>query len=508
MTSRTNWSSLNFWPSRVLLAVVGGALGLGGCQQRASNLALSTTEPVTASIVLDGDTAEWSPSAAAYADEHYLYTRFTISGEQITLQAAPSTVVLFIDADASESTGYKRADAALKGMGIDLEVLFSPPSARGRGMGVEISAIATDGKRTKVSSEDYDFVFAPTYASSWYEARLCRTPDDKAGLPMTGLLGPGTIKGVAAVVDDAGKVTMACEPFVLTTDEVCEGGKKLKSASIPGKPANSVRVVSWNIELSKPMETPAPFARIIKALNPDIILLQEWEKGDASLVKQWFTSHVGGEWNITKAPGDMSNGGGVAIASRFTLTDIEGDVLTARFRNNNRDNEDKPIRFVSTVANSPIGPMLVGSMHLKARGAKDSVEDRRRMAEARSINTFVAGQSNVPLRVLGGDLNLVGSRPPLDVLRAGLDSDGSDLNTVDAHVLGDDALYTWKDFGGNFTPGRLDWLVYSDASLTTVNTFVLDTRRIAVELLPPLGLEKADSAATDHLPVVADLVRK
>jgi exonuclease III len=493
---------------RGVLAAVGCAAAIGGCQPRSGDLALSAIEPVTQSIVLDGDTAEWAPTAAAYADEHYLYTRFTISGEQITLQAAPKTVVMFIDADASEATGQKREDPALKGMGVDLEVLFSPPGERGRGVGVEIYAVATDGKRKKVSNEDYDFVFAPTYASSWYEARLCRTPDDKAGLPMTGLLGPGTLKGVAAVVDDAGTITMAGEPFVLTTDEVCEGGKRLKSGSIPSKPANAVRVVSWNIELSKPMDTPAPFARIIKAINPDVLLLQEWEKGDASLVKQWFTTNIGGEWNIVKAPGNMSNGGGVAIASRFALTEVEGDELTARFRNNNRDNEDKPVRFVSAVADTPIGPVLMGSLHLKSRGSKDSAEDRRRMAESRAINTFVGAQKNVTLRVLGGDMNLVGSRPPIDLLRAGIDSDGTDLNTVDAHVLGDNALYTWKNAAGSFTPGRLDWLLYPDAALATANTFVLDTRRLAVESLSTMGLEKADSAASDHLPLVADLVRK
>jgi endonuclease/exonuclease/phosphatase family metal-dependent hydrolase len=456
-------------------------------------------------IVLDGDTAEWSPTAAAYSDEHYLYTRFTISGEQITLQAAPQTVALFIDADGNPATGVKRTDPALEGLGIDLEVLFSPPGARGVGVGVELFATPSDGKRTKLSSEDFDFVFAPTYASSWYEARICRTPDDKAGLPATGLLGPGTVKGIAAVIDDAGKVVAACEPFSLVTDEVCEGGKRLKSAFIPSKPANAIRVMNWNIELSKPVENPAPFARIIKATNPDVVLLQEWEAGDASLVKQWFTTNIGGEWNVVKAAGNMSNGGGVAIASRFELARVEGDVLTAKFRNNNRDNEDKAVRFVAATANTPIGPILFGSTHFKSRGSINSVEDRRRMAEARAINTFLAKQSTTPMRIVGGDLNLVGSRPPLDLLRAGLDADGSDLNPVDAMVMGDNANYTWKNYDGTFTPGRLDWVVYSDSALTSLNAFSLDTRRLAPASLTPLNLEPRDSAASDHLPIVFDV---
>jgi len=153
----------------------------------------------------------------------------------------------------------------------------------------------------------------------------------------------------------------------------------------------------------------------------------------------------------------------------------------------------------------------VGSMHLKSRGAKDSIEDRRRMAEARAINaafTRDATAAAAQRRIMSGDLNLVGSRPPLDILRAGVDADGSDLTPAAAMVHGDLAYYTWKDDKTAFSPGRLDWIVYSDSNLKEHASFVLDASRLDQSVLTALGIERGDTATADHLPVVIDLVAR
>lgn len=506
-------------PSRVasLLAAAASLSLMHGCansKQTATQPPNAIAAPEFIEVSIDGDTHEWPANVAALSDEHFVYLRFTISGEQFTLQSAPYTTAIYIDADASDLTGQRMTEPALAGLGVDLLVQFSPPQRKelvGKpGFGAALYAIDSGGNRTALSLSDYDIVFAPTYSSSWYEMRISRTPDNKSTLPTTGLLGSGSLRGVEAVLDEKGSIIASSEVFTVTTDAICQGGRKLQSLDVPAKPANAVRVVSWNVERSKPVNDPAPFARIFKAIAPDVILIQEWEEGDQVLVENWFNTHLPSSqaWRVEKSPGNMATGGGVLIASRFDLTAMPNDIITCTYRNDKGADETRPVRIVGATINSPVGSMLVGSTHLKSRGSKDSVEDRRRMAEARAINkafSEYAAQTQPNIRVIAGDLNLVGSRPPLDLMRAALDTDGSDLSVVDASVIGDSALYTWRNDAETFTPGRLDWIVYSDASVKAANTFSLDTRRLADDALTRMGLTRTDSAASDHLPVVVDL---
>jgi endonuclease/exonuclease/phosphatase family metal-dependent hydrolase len=490
---------------RTLLAL-SLALFAGACAIRPSPVAspIETAEPI--SIVIDGDTSEWPPTLAAMADEHYLYTRFSVADDQFTLQSAPRSVSLWIDCDANASTG-----AAVKGrdgpIGADLQVLFSP----GGRSGVKLLALDSTGGSRELSKADFDLVFAPTYASSWYELRICRTPGDTSSLPATGLLAPGRLRGFAGMLGANGLVAAASDTFTVETEETCMGGRRLTAEDLPAAPESGMRVVSWNVELSKPMESPAPFARVIKALKPDVMLMQEWEKGDAAEVDAWFEQHVGGAWNVRKAPGTMATGGGVLIATRFEVVGGEPRGIECTFRNDAGEQETKPVRFVDATLNTPMGPVQVGSMHLKSRGTKDSVEDRRRMAEARAVNAAFAANASAAAaqrRIMSGDLNLVGSRPPLDILRAGVDADGSDLAPAAAMVHGDLAFYTWQDDKSPFSPGRLDWIVYSDSNLKEQAAFVLDAARLDESVLTKLGIERGDTAAADHLPVVLDLVAR
>ena len=110
------------------------------------------------------------------------------------------------------------------------------------------------------------------------------------------------------------------------------------------------------------------------------------------------------------------------------------------------------------------------------------------------------------VRVICGDMNLVGSRPPLDILRANLDADGSDLSIAEPFVLGDRSQYTWSDYKTTFTPGRLDYVLYSDSTAQVYQSFVLDTSRLNEETLARAGLNRTDTDASDHKPVVVDLI--
>ena len=58
--------------------------------------------------------------------------------------------------------------------------------------------------------------------------------------------------------------------------------------------------------------------------------------------------------------------------------------------------------------------------------------------------------------------------------------------------LGDAAFYTWTDAETQFSPGRLDWLVYSHTTAQAINAFALDTAGLNDEVLEQAGLDRAE----------------
>jgi endonuclease/exonuclease/phosphatase family metal-dependent hydrolase len=164
------------------------------------------------------------------------------------------------------------------------------------------------------------------------------------------------------------------------------------------------------------------------------------------------------------------------------------------------------VRFIAGIVETPAGDMGVASVHLKCCGSAESPEDERRLAEAESINAELAQAfAEAPIRVVGGDLNLVGSPEAMHVLRSGLDVDGADLTVAEALVLGDRIATTWSNPRGRFAPSRLDFALVGDAAAGVSQAFVLDSRILTNAALSEAGLEGADTDASDHLPLVVDI---
>jgi endonuclease/exonuclease/phosphatase family metal-dependent hydrolase len=267
-------------------------------------------------------------------------------------------------------------------------------------------------------------------------------------------------------------------------------------ALVPTRSMQTVRIMSWNVLRSSPVDNAAPFARVVGAIKPDIILLQEWDYAAPQLAG-WFTALIDARgWN-----GVALESSGVSIVSGYPLEAV-GEPLVL---------DANETRFVAAIASSPIGPIFVGSTHLTCCGAAGDERDRRRQLEAGAINAWVSSWldgAGVTMRVLGGDMNLVGSRAPIDTLVAGLSDDAEDLSIAEAYVLGDAAQYTWSDPGNAFTPGRLDYIAAGGSELEIVRAFVLDTRRLSDAALARMGLDRGDGAASDHVPLVVDVRRR
>jgi hypothetical protein len=148
--------------------------------------------------------------------------------------------------------------------------------------------------------------------------------------------------------------------------------------------------------------------------------------------------------------------------------------------------------------------VLFVPVDLQSQGWVGSPRDQLRTLQARTIHDHIVvqrGGDSSPV-IIGGDLNLVGSREPLLALIQGLDVDGSDLTPVNAPRIGERTLVTWRNAEGLFAPGRLDFLLVPDAAATVTNSFVFATEDLDAEILGRLGLERGLS---DHLIVVVDL---
>lgn len=162
--------------------------------------------------------------------------------------------------------------------------------------------------------------------------------------------------------------------------------------------------------------------------------------------------------------------------------------------------------------------MLFINSHLSCCGNDASRQDQVDEMMAWMINNEGNLNINTPI-VYAGDLNLVGYAQQLETLLNGdivqtqtfgpgglPDWDGTPWSDALPRQTHQPFTYTWRDDGdGNFPPGRLDLVLYSDAVIVKEHAFVLETESTPEDVLAPLGLIQDDThTASDHLPVVMD----
>lgn len=453
--------------------------------------------PPRADITLDGDIAEWPQNVTVAADSSHLYFRVTVASEAGPIQAMRRPLLARFDLDGSSASGarYARPPVA-SDLGIDMEIVFSPRDEQAhRGFGVAVSAVGPGGELRPIGSHEIDLRFAPSYASQWYEGRISLAALIDAGLPRPHGAGVGRL--IFVLGDGDGGVAGRAPPATFQWPRQVRQPDRAEIHTLAKAPGD-VRIMSWNVAHDGPVRDAAAFARIIRSLAPDILLLQEWDDATPVQIRNWFAAHVVDDdrWSVV-----ASAGRGAVIVARTEVAPL----TPARIQ---PDPDGYPVRFSSALAATEAGPIALGSIHLRCCGYAGSEEDRARMTEAVAINKAMRaalGQTPARAVVLGGDLNLVGTFPPLEALAVGLDTDGSALEVAGAFAAGDHTQATWSSRGSIFTPARLDYVLYSGASAAVSRTFVLDTRLLSVTTLDRLGLSRDDAHASDHRPVIVDL---
>lgn len=288
--------------------------------------------------------------------------------------------------------------------------------------------------------------------------------------------------------------------------------------------ALDLRVVSYNVLWDRifpdlyPTQA-AKFERVVSALDPDILHLQEINRSasDVADLLDEIAPVTDGNWHTYQGRDNV-------IASKYPLTMTASNTIPSGQRG-------QAIALVDLPDEEFGSDFYFMNNHYACCNGVAGDPPRQRQSDAianwlRDAKTpggFVDIPPGTPFAVVG-DLNIVGGSQPLDTLidgniideeTYGLDSlpdwDGSHL--TDAHPVHNGSLsedYTWRDDNLIFDPGRLDYIIYSDSALDMGNQFVLNTVQMSSQELTATGLQTfdvtVDSAGVtyDHLPVVVD----
>jgi endonuclease/exonuclease/phosphatase family metal-dependent hydrolase len=296
----------------------------------------------------------------------------------------------------------------------------------------------------------------------------------------------------------------------------------------------SIRVLTWNVYRSSifPKDgeavdpaadtRPAQFARVLRAVQPDVVCLQEVTMDVArtkALVNYILPLPAGHTWQAYAAEDTV-------IVSRFDLgARAEGHVEGERRRGH-------AIALIRT----PATDLLVVCAHFQSEAERADVDMRQQQAGviANTIREAKAGGGPIPLRartpfMVLGDLNAIaGATSFLDILIKGrtngasaarsgngLDWDRSALvDALPLHNASGTERYTWRNDLERFPPGILDRILYSDSVLASVNQFVLDTTAMSHRDLVSAGLRAIDvmrdpqAGIHDHFPLVIDVAAR
>ena len=252
-------------------------------------------------------------------------------------------------------------------------------------------------------------------------------------------------------------------------------------------PKSDVRVVSWNVQFGQILDDLERSSRLLNAMKPDVLLLQELDGNDTpKQLNSLLQKALGGTWYT-----EMSIVHGTE--RHHQLRSSVSIKQEASFVNDM--GQFKALYGTSTFHGKPIHFF---SLHLRCCGGPTGEAENQRQNEAKKIHTVVK-KSATQRWIIAGDLNLVGTTKPLEIVQ------GDTLAIVEAFQPDGRLNATWSDTTSSFTPGRLDWMLYSPETLELVNSFVLDTGDLDITTLHDRNLRAEDTALlSDHLPLIAD----
>ena len=414
-------------------------------------------------------------------DDDFIFFKISLHSEETLLQNW-NNFYLYIDADRDSLTGHP-----FRGLGAELAWHF----------GYRTGQYFEQDGIIDLWQNDITLRQAPTVTSTEFEIAIARgsfvlsDPDSIAVIFSsfydTGDYMPDSWGGVVYQLDTT--VVGPAEPILLEK--------------------TGTRLVTYNTlytGILEPDRQPK-FQRIIQALDPDIIALQEhseWnEIGD--IISSWF-------------PEDTWYQG-------YTFRDL---VVLSKYPIINQANLISSERTMCALlqTDDPINPyLLILNSHFSCC---DNDDDRQEQVDElvqvlREWRLNDNGPFDLPegtpmFHV--GDFNFVGYREQIETVTAGniqdegnygsdfpLDWDGTAITDLFSRHTHKRMAYTWRSDGSSFNPGKLDYVLYTDSNLSILNHFVLNTLAMPDSILNEWELEAEDTnEASDHLPRIVDFM--
>jgi exonuclease III len=466
-----------------------------------ANLLLSQSR-----ILIDDDFSDWQNIPPAYTDANgdngfsnidfgrlwihndvdYLFFNIEV-GTEINLQDA-NEITIYIDTDNNISTGI-----SINGIGADLTYSFGNRS----GM------VYVENNSLVVFHNDIQFISAPTVTSDQFELVISRD------LTFFGqsLFQGNTIQVVFKdnsgnwdiLPDESGGVEYSY------TNEIPD---PLPEYSIQKPDQSQLRVLSYNVKqdgLFDFVRAPS-MSRLIETIAPEIIGFQEIYDHNslevANTIESILPSGADEQWFHAKKGPDI-----IAI-SRYPIINSYSIDNNGAFLLNLESVNGGELLFI--VAHTPCcgnnqdRQMEIDAIMAFIRNAKDGIG-------------ALQLEENTPIIVVG-DMNLVGFQQQLTTLLTGdivneniygpafdPDWDESDLDDSRPYITGLPNNFTWFNEGSSFSPGRLDFIIYTGSVLELTNNYNLFTRTLPQDTLNTYNLLQEDAIiASDHTPVVSD----
>jgi hypothetical protein len=502
----------------------------------------------TARVIIDGAIGDWGPSAhsvsrprdAATAggdagtadittvtersDAHYVYMRLDLA-RTTGLYGLPGTVSIDIDADGNVTTGADGDGLAGTDFAIDLSPMVNGRVTEGAALRV------MHGGSVVKTTDTYgvDFVMLPTYASLHPEFRIARGRlMDSAGAP---IFAGGSYRAQIAVHDATGAVRYRLPVFSTTLPALDTVAKVPKTDPLARAANTQFRVLQWNVANEGLRDRPDHFRRIIAAIDPDVLILDEvggvvGHDGVGKFLTSLDSGRKGRPaWHYT-----YGLGGGyqrTVIASRTSVSEYPEfklipfpDSVTQQLlavmpqgaRARQRANIDSGVATGGALVSLNGKRVAIFGVDLQSAGnSPTSWQEQRRRAETRIIRdralAAIHAHGAVDAIIAAGDHNLVSTREPLETMsEIGAAFDGASLVVAEPLQLDSATAATWEGSGGPFPPGRLDWVSFTGASLQELGGFVFDVGDLGPRWQAFHHLEADDSKkSSDHRPVVVDM---
>jgi len=269
---------------------------------------------------------------------------------------------------------------------------------------------------------------------------------------------------------------------------------RFKLTKIHRKSWNSLRLMTYNILHDGIIKNDQQekIMAIIKVVNPDILTLNEcWDATPDTITKLFVHHFPNSNWYATK--------------------NDEGNITVSKYPILNSINIQKKARITANYIQYKHDTVLVLNVHFSCCD-----KDKERAAEVAYVLKYIQSLKNNPKTksqnyplIIMGDYNFVGEADQLEALLNGQkekpDWDNTSLTNLKAFQVNSNFSYTWYDEKSDYSPGKLDYIVYTDSKLKPKKAFIVNTTFISEKFLDKYGFQRnLSKRASDHLPVIVD----